>query len=248
MDSLDLVVFLKRHLWDFNEVETQSTLDEATKIILAVSAKIQSLSKIPTTTVPKSVKSMLKQLLFSEKYSDVRFVCPDGAELCAHKCFLATASAYFDAAFQGSWNENNADGKWPTTNSTAVMKAVLRFIYIGKMDNDLLENDTVNLLSVAKEYQLYSLIQLCETKCIQKLSNSNIKMMLELAHLHNATRLKQACFQFVKKNSSTVLMDPQFISLATANPALWSELAKAISGNESSSRAGSSNKRQRVTP
>jgi hypothetical protein len=52
-------------------------LDVVIEILLAASPDIQPSFRIPMEAAPKSVTATFKSLLFSDKYSDIQFVCPD---------------------------------------------------------------------------------------------------------------------------------------------------------------------------
>jgi hypothetical protein len=146
---------------------------------------------LASLTVPKSVTETWKALLFSEKFSDVKFKCQDGTTFHAHKNILAAASPYFSAAFEGPWGEQHQDGLWETSNSPAVMKAVLSFMYIGEVTPDVVEQQSVEMLAVASEYDLSELQNLCEASCARSLDNDNVKSVLQLAHLHGSRRTLQ---------------------------------------------------------
>ena len=110
-----------------------------------------------------------------------------------------------------------------------VMEAILFFMCIGTVTPDLMEQQPVEMLALASEYSLPCLRELCEASCARSLSVKNVKIVLQLAHLHSSLRLKQSCFVFVKKNMAKVLTNPSVFSLATEDAELWAELAAAIS-------------------
>jgi hypothetical protein len=95
------------------------------------------------------------------------------------------------------------------------------------------------MLAVASEYSLLCLRELCEASCARSLSVNNVKIVLQLAHLHDSSPLKRSCFAFVKKNMAKVLTDPSVMSLAVEDAGLWAELSAAISpdnGKENQSK------------
>jgi hypothetical protein len=179
-----------------------------------------------SVVVHKSVLKTLKALLFSEKFSDVKFICQDGTTFHAHKNMLAAASPYFSTAFEGPWGEQHQDGLWETSNSPTVMKAVLSFIYIGAITPDLMDQQPADMLAVASEYSLPCLRELCEAHYARSVSVDNLKIMLQLAHLHGSSPLKRSCFDFAKKNI-IVLGHPLVLSLAAEDAGLWAELVTA---------------------
>ena len=141
---------------------------------------------------------------------------------------LAAASEYFKALFSGPWASNHADGEVRTSNPAHIMRALLSFVYTGQIDDTLLDTHAETLVGVAAEYGLSALRKLAEQRLIRTLAADTVKSSLQLAHLHEAAELKAACFAFVQRNAATVLTDPEMMSLATEQPALWAELAAKI--------------------
>jgi hypothetical protein len=52
----------------------------------------------PTVSALKSVAKTYQKMLFSEKFSDIKFICGDNVTVHAHRNILAGASPYFDTA------------------------------------------------------------------------------------------------------------------------------------------------------
>jgi BTB/POZ domain len=166
-------------------------------------------------------------MLFSEKFSDIRFVCGDGVIVHAHRIVLAESSPYFDAAFSQPWKENE-NGEWKTSHASHVIKVVLTLLYTGKIDSKLVQEDPLAFISVASEYNLASLKIVAERCCIQLVNANNIKATLQAAHLYDSAILKNACVDFVKKNALAVLAHSRISSLETEDPDLWKEFTKLI--------------------
>ena len=186
--------------------------------------------KSETVPVDKSIVASWKSLLLSEDFSDVHFVCRDGTTLHAHKCILAASSSYFAAYFRGPWGNDaaHADGRWVTSNSSCMMRAILTYIYTGMMDEALVKSEPAEMLSISSEYDLASLRSLSEAVCIRELNANNVKEMLQLAQLYDSASLKEACFKCVRTNAAEVLTDPAMMDLSTEDPQLWEELRAAI--------------------
>jgi hypothetical protein len=199
----------------------------------------------PMVQVPQSALRTWESLLFSEKFSDVRFVCAEGEVLHAHKSILAAASEYFSVLFSDRWADSNADGEVKTTNQTHIMRAILSFVYTGAMNPALLDDNSETLLSVATEYGLIELQKQAEHSCIRALDLDNVKILLKIAHLYNAQDLKGACFRFVHLHATAVLTNPEIMLLSTEEPTLWSELVSQISSKSDNAQPTSS-KRTRI--
>jgi hypothetical protein len=246
-NSLDLALVLKKTLSKTQTYEHADVMDQALSLMREYEHfGSKSSSKILTTKVAQSLLDTMKSLLFSETLSDITFLCPDGARLPAHKCVLAAASDYFRAAFTGSWAENDpSTGEWKTENSSDMMKSVLTFIYTGNHENSLLflEVDPGAMFSIASEYGIEPLVSLAESSCIRRLSTSNLKGILQLAHQVGSSTLKLACVDFVQQRGAAILAEPDFLNLAFEDANLWNELISAIT----SSSTVRSAKRQRIS-
>jgi hypothetical protein len=236
---IGLALLLKQNARGPDEVNMVESLDAAMQCIVpradARDASGQD-DVIETMTVPESFAQSFGSLLFSQEFSDVKFVCKDGTVLHAHQNILAAASSYFRTYFQGPWGTLHTDGCWKTEITPDVLRAVLMFVYTGKVDDDLLEEEAKNIISVAHEYELFDLQLLAQSSCVANLCPENSKEMLQLAKLHESDTLKDACFDYIKENMAAVLMHPTFVSLADEDSALWAELNEFL--QESPTQAG----------
>jgi hypothetical protein len=195
------------------------------------------LGRLEIKTVAKSAFSMWNELLFSTAFSDVLFVCPDGTQLPAHKNVLCASSPYFSNYFLGPLGENHKDGKWTVSTSPAIMKAVLKFVYTGEIDSSFAGHENIlELLKVAREFDLETLLDFCETTCISKLGVCNIKKFLRLSYLYSAEKLQHACFDFIAENSTKVLTNPNFAALAVEDRSLWEKVQAAVASKSSKKR------------
>jgi hypothetical protein len=223
---LDLAILVNKSLGNSGHGRGRKVMDDVIQLLEAASQKDSD-----PVTVPKSVANTWKALLFSEKFSDVKFKCQDGTMFHAHKNVLAAASPYFSAAFEGPWGEQYEDRLrvWETSNPAPVMKAVLSFIYTGEVMPCVMEQQPEVMFAVVSEYSLLELRELCEASYTCSLGINNVKSMLQLAHLHGSSALKQSCFDFVQDDMAKVLTDPSVMSLAVEDAELWAELVAAIS-------------------
>lgn len=192
-------------------------------------------SETALSPVPTKVKNTWKALFEDDKsFSDLVFVCPDG-RVKAHKCVLAAATSYFRAALSGSWIENSSSSlaEWNTSNSVQIMRVVLQFIYTGELSEEAKTTKDLeylrDLLSLASEYQLHALQSICELQMIKRLdSPKSYKASLCFAYLHNLSKLKQACFEYVKENPVQMLLDFEFTDLANENEEVWEDLTNFL--------------------
>jgi len=104
------------------------------------------------------------------------------------------------------------------------------FLYTGEMDQEILDEETAQLLSVAAEFQLEALEEACASKLAQRLTVENVRVMLEIGERHKAKWIKKECFAFLAKNMAKALANPKLVALSLENPSLWNELVTALKG------------------
>ena len=200
-------------------------------IELLLAAQRTSGGQPSSLSVLHSATETNEKMLFSERFSDVKFVCGDEVIVHAHKNVLAASSQYFDAAFDGPWKESES-GEWMTSHKSDVIKVVLTLLYTGKINSKLVDEDPLAFVSVALEYNLDSLKSLAESSCVRLVNGSNVNYLLQSAHLYGCSVLMNACAEYVKKNPLAVLQNAEIMNLKTENPDVWDELWKAIEAIE----------------
>ena len=233
-NALDFAVYLKTTIHD----NTRSSIMSAVIAKLSVTKSNNDAGLFDSdnlTLVPVKTLNIWKSLLLNESFSDVYFVCGDdpNKKLYAHKAVLASASDYFRVLFTGNWQESvdclNGHGI-KTKNSVSIMEGLLTFIYTGNI-NDLFTNcNVIEVLELSSQWGLESLQLLCERRCIQTLHAKSVIPILKFASSHNSEHLKLKCFNFIRRNSITVLTSKSGMALRSENIDLWNELMTAIGG------------------
>ena len=147
----------------------------------------------------------------TSKFSDVKLVTsqevvegsnPDQVELFAHKVILAARSPVFANMFEHDMQEKQTNRIEINDVRAEVLKQMLVYIYtdgvpkIKEMANDL--------LYVADKYQLDNLKAMCERHLSYNLQVSNAAHTVQLAHMHNAPKLKENALRFVSKHITEV--------------------------------------------
>ena len=61
------------------------------------------------------------------------------------------------------------------------MRAILTFVYTGRLEEGLLDANAPTLVGIASEYGLLALGKLAEQSCIRSLALDNVKGMLQPA-------------------------------------------------------------------
>lgn len=238
MTPLQLAVFFKKNM---TLPSQECMLNSVTSLLLeqaSPSPKQQQHHhepcKIHATSVPTVVLESWRKMLFESQSYDVTFQCKDGTTFKAHRCILSASSEYFNNYFQGPWAAQQQDGStyyYKTSNSPQTMWAVLQFMYTGVLTEPTVAAHAQELLCVAHEYQLHELFRIVQSHVIQNLHSANVKVLMQLAHLHGSRELEEACFAFVRAHAAQTLTQPEFVALANEDAALWKKLSQAVSPN-----------------
>ena len=94
--------------------------------------------------------------------------------------------------------------------------------------------EALALLAIADEFVLEPLKAKAEQSCIAYLQVqvNNVKEMLLAAERHSARALKDACYEVVKRNASSLMVDPSFMKLSSDSPELWKELCTFLAPDQ----------------
>eukprot|EP00242_Pyramimonas_sp_CCMP2087_P017174 CAMPEP_0198225666 /NCGR_PEP_ID=MMETSP1445-20131203/102100_1 /TAXON_ID=36898 /ORGANISM="Pyramimonas sp., Strain CCMP2087" /LENGTH=355 /DNA_ID=CAMNT_0043905261 /DNA_START=79 /DNA_END=1143 /DNA_ORIENTATION=+ len=218
LSALEFAANLKEYPERCYAEEQCSMLDNVIKVLRTAQRQAGHLAP-PMTRVATATRDAWHSLLFSPKYSDVSLET-EGELLPAHKNILAASSDYFDRLFSGSFQESDTCVVKISKNAN-IMRVVLKFIYTGNLDQDALANNHLELLDAAHEYLLPQLQRICRQGCIRSLSGENLAHTLGAAQLYGDNALKNACFDYVCRNATKVLVLPSMLKLSTELPEVW---------------------------
>ena len=180
-------------------------------------------------------------LLFSERFSDVVFVCGGGGgggdRIHAHRCVVAACSEQLSALLQGQWAETTGGerervAEVEMSQSGAAVRVLLRFMYTGEAEAAALDGNLQEVLELAALYEQADLKAACEERGLAGLQVKTVVPLLVAAHLHELGKLKQACIDFIKANMAAVTLSPSFMTLQNTHPALLADLRSELGVNE----------------
>jgi ankyrin repeat protein len=173
-------------------------------------------------------------LLFSERFSDVVFVCGGGGDrIHAHRCVVAACSEQLSALLQGQWAETTGGerervAEVEMSQSGAAVRVLLRFMYTGEAEAAALDGNLQEVLELAALYEQADLKAACEERGLAGLQVKTVVPLLVAAHLHDLGKLKQACIDLIKASWAAVTMSLSFTKLAIDHPSLWRETRVAL--------------------
>ena len=179
----------------------------------------------------------MEKLLFSQDCADVIFeLASCGERIFAHKCVLSVASPPMKALVTGQWIENQNDGVCLVKNvehSARALKAMLRFIYVGKIEISNLGDENFELFDLAAQYDLPDLSTACEKLCIKLLRavggrSDRVVATTIAAYVYEKTDMKTACIKYIKSKGPSMMMSDAFIEVKTSHPDIWMSLRKDL--------------------
>ena len=206
--------------------------DAREEYLLASNAATVAALRSRVTVLERPLRTC-SSLLFSERFSDVVFVCGGGGggggdRIHAHRCVVAACSEQLSALLQGQWAETTGGerervAEVEMSQSGAAVRVLLRFMYTGEAEAAALDGNLQEVLELAALYEQADLKAACEERGLAGLQVKTVVPLLVAAHLHELGKLKQACIDLIKANAFEVTMSVPFMSLRTKHPLLWKE-------------------------
>lgn len=166
-----------------------------------------------------------ERLMLSGELSDF-IITADKEDFYVHKCILMARSDVFKAMFENSILGNNQTRVEVNDIRPDVLTEFLRFIYTGKVY--LIEEMVCELLYTAAKYSVGGLKIMCEETMCLNLSLNNALKYLELALIHNATKLKEGTIKFIAQHAEDVCNKPELKLLGVLYPELSYEIMNAV--------------------
>merc|ERR1719187_2994275 len=138
--------------------------------------------------------------------TDFQIIC-HGEIIKCHKIILMSRSEYFLATLTSGMLEV-ATGKITITDVTVeIMKAMVKFIYSGKVEEDKGIKYYEELLKASDQYLLAGLKEMCQLRLMAEISVDNAIQMMKLGHMCEAGGLKE------KAKETIICKGRQFIQL-----------------------------------
>ena len=167
-----------------------------------------------------NLSNIMDQARKDELFTDVTIVAADGKEFKAHKVVLAAQSSFFKTRFESRWTDRikyaSQDRVEMSDVSANIMEAILSYVYTGKVAR--VHKIAYDTLSIAEEYGLEGLREICEEALSKTLTRDNAIDMLIFADSNNAAGLRQVCIKYISSNAASIrcsegwkkLKDPEF--------------------------------------
>lgn len=187
-------------------------------IICEGEVKCKTMDKLYTSIGPINEdpldQSMLT-LLQSGAYSDVTFNVA-GKSFKAHRNILVTRCKYFEAIFEGGFQESTSPEFEIIDVEPDVFAVILHFIYTGALP------DSIGIIAkevfvAADKYDLQPLVAKCVDLLCNGISLNNCVEYLVLANSYNQDYLEKAVVAFIKQNIKMVVVSEAWKELKQTN-------------------------------
>jgi len=179
---------------------------------------------IPECTLPDD----FEKLLFDHPQSDVVIIVGNEQFPC-HKGLLSVRSSVFRGMFANDMREGREGVVHVEDVDPDIFRECLRYIYSGKCSPHILEDYTLEILTVADKYDLPRLKRECESLLLSRLSVTTAPSTLCQADMYHAVQLKYLVLDFIVSHFYEVIAMEDFKDWSIENPQLVAEIHEALS-------------------
>ncbi|XP_050425985.1 BTB/POZ domain-containing protein 9-like [Adelges cooleyi] len=153
-------------------------------------------------------------LRLNDGYTDV-FLVVDGERLPAHRSVLASRSDYFRALLYNGLKETDDSEVKISEVSVTSFKILLQYIYTGRMNLSMLENDVVlELFSISHLYCLSNLHFSLSQYLRHHIIVQNVCYLFVMARIYQYKELENDTLDFIDNRATEVLQYEDFLSLS----------------------------------
>ena len=143
--------------------------------------------------------------------SDFKLIC-SGGEVAVHKVLLSSKSPVFASMLQANtWREGRTGEMRIDNYSIQVVRAMVKFIYTGKVDMTLQGELMEDLFKAAHLCMLDGLKKICEMSLISGVTTTNAVQMMALGHKYEVAELKEKAKLTFLEAGLTILFDKFFM-------------------------------------
>jgi hypothetical protein len=166
----------------------------------------------------RSLSDSLKELLFSELYSDI-VLQVDGSRVNAHRLVLAASSPVFAKMLYGEFLEGRSGEVVLKDISLSTLKGLLQFIYAGTME--ITVDNLVPLIEAADKYCLTAAkadLSTAARSLVDSADTSDESICQIISILNDSFNLGlsevlEMCLEYVDIHTSEVVMSEVFVSV-----------------------------------
>jgi len=210
-------------------LEEQEVLD--IKAVITFKGKVKNIChKVDEVEEVADVEKVGIDLFSSfeqQEFTDFEIVCEDRNIRC-HKVVLAARSPVFRAMLLNDMEESSSAKVEPREFTSHTMMLLLRFMYRGHLEAELLDKHAEAVFKAADYYEVTSLKQLCEKSLMKKVTIGNMLELLVLADMYKAADLREATKVLIVGNSRELLKKRQWKERLKDSGHLVFEILEAV--------------------
>ncbi|XP_044010137.1 speckle-type POZ protein B-like [Aphidius gifuensis] len=170
----------------------------------------------------------LKKLLLNEQSADVT-IKVGKKSFRVIKGILAVRSPIFAAMFNHEqFKENKKSEVVIEDIQEHVFEEFLHYIYTDETKN--VNKIPMELLEVAKKYQVERLENICEEVIHGTINSDNVLSILVFSNKYNVEELNEKCLEFIKKNLQDVLSKETFQVYKKNHPEVFVSVLETVAG------------------
>ena len=149
-------------------------------------------------------------------------------EFQVHKLILSIRSPVFKRMIECPMAESANSRVEISDFEPEVVEEMIHYIYTGKAPH--LNNDYMvePLFNIADKYELLRLKEMCAKVLAKHLDVENAAATLVLAELHNMSKLKTICMNFIGAHLSAVAKTPQWSALKSQQRGLYAQFLESL--------------------
>lgn len=209
--------------WAMRKKINNLILDSTTDVSLKISIKIYR--HYDNNSTNEIVEDFTK-FFENDTLRDVTFLFGE-TEISAHKQILAARNSVFKTMFENDMLEKEQNRVEITDIELNIFKFFLQFIYSGKFLSDDFY-DWLKLIVAADKYSMISLINICETRILNNLTNDNVVDAFMTGNLVNLETIKMKCAELIFKNKREVVKTDSYINSIKTCKDLGTEILRYI--------------------
>jgi len=199
----------------FSEWQTSDNTSEV--------ASLQDEPIVVSTDLQKDYEA----LLFNEAlFSDVTFSV-EGEKIPVHRNILCVRSSYFRGMFTSGLKESAEQLITLKDVDKVMFKELLRYIYCGYINEQVLQDQTIEILAIADKFDVEGLRNKCEVLLLQRITKSNAASILQAADLYHALKLKKTVLSVVTEHFVEIIATDSWKELCAHSPHLIGEITDA---------------------
>jgi len=145
-----------------------------------------------------------------------------------HRNVLCARSSYFRGMFTSGLREKNESLIVIKDADKVIFKELLRYIYCGMVTEQVLQDQTVELLTVADKYDVEGLRTKCEALLMQRITKSNAASILLAADMYHALNLKKKVLAVITEHFLEIIATEAWKELCLNAPHLFAEITDAM--------------------